>query len=431
MSSGTGTERAAGGAAPPARRPPTTGHSPARMVEAYERDRLAYLRAAAEEHGPVVELSPGTVLVAEPHAAHEVLRRTNTDFLTSANIMLEEIETQKGDPGLEEWMDGRRRMQSAMATDLFTGHRLWLAERTRELAGQWAEQGEVRTAVADLERMMGRSFVRFWFGNRSVPEVSGAVHALLAALLPIVASPFRFPAPLRAVMPRYARAHRARRRLVEGIRAAVAVPGSGGLADTLIAAGMPPELLVRMLVSNGIASYGVPAAALSWSLTELARHPGVADATAEAVRGLGRDDDAPDEVRWVLDESLRLWPPTWLLFRNALGTQVCGGWQLPADCAVMVSPYVIQRTAGCYEDPDTFRPERWRELTPERGAFLPFGAGPRMCVGARLARAELETVLGQLAATLDLGLLGGAHPEADVQRIMTPVGSGFTARARG
>ncbi|MFG3256927.1 cytochrome P450 [Streptomyces sp. NPDC048172] len=430
MSSGTSTEVETDGAAR-TRRPPSTGHSPARMVEAYERDRLGHLRAAFEEHGPVVELSPGTVLVAEPNAAHEVLRRTNTDFLTAANLMLEDMETQKGDPVLEEWMDGRRRMQAAMATDLFTEHRQWLAEQTGELADRWARQGEVRAAVDDLERMMGRSFVRFWFGTRSVPRVSDAVSTLLKALLPIVASPFRFPAPVRAVMPRFVRAHRARRRLVDEIREAMAAPGSGGLADRLAEAETPPELLVRMLVSNGIASYGVPAAALTWSMTELARHPEAAEETAESVRAFGRDDDSPDEVRRVLDESLRLWPPTWLLFRNACGEQVCGEWQLPADCAVMVSPYVIHRTAECYgDDPDAFRPARWRDLTPDRGAFLPFGAGPRMCVGARLARAELETVLGRLTADLDLGLIGGTPPTPDVQRVMTPVGPGFTARRR-
>ncbi|GAA2080001.1 cytochrome P450 [Streptomyces albiaxialis] len=429
MSGGTNTEAEADGAQR-TRRPPSTGHSPARMVEAYERDRLTHLRTAVERHGPVVELSPGTVLVTDPEAAHDVLRRTNTDFLTAANLMLEDMETRKGDPVLEEWMDGRRRMQAAMATDLFTDHRRWLAEQTRELAARWARQGEVRTAVDDLERMMGRSFVRFWFGTRTVPQISDAVSTLLKALLPIVASPFRFPAPVRKVMPRYARAHRARRRLVDGIREAVAAPGTGGLVDKLVAAGTPHELLVRMLVSNGIASYGVPAAALSWSMTELARHPDVAGETAEAVRALGRDDEAPDEVRHVLDESLRLWPPTWLLFRNARGEQSCGEWRLPADCAVMVSPYVIHRTADCYEDPDVFRPARWRDLTPERGAFLPFGAGPRMCVGARLARAELETVLAQLTAGLDLGLPGPHPPKPDVQRIMTPTDPVFTARRR-
>ena len=87
---------------------------------------------------------------------------------------------------------------------------------------------------------------------------------------------------------------------------------------------------------------------------------------------------------------------------------------------VMVSPYLIHRTAACYDQPEMFRPSRWQDLDVPNGAYIPFSSGPRWCVGARFAVAEISTVIGVLARTLRFRLDGPVQP--DTRATLTPSG---------
>lgn len=390
---------------------PSAGLSPAELLSRYERDRLGFLRSMVDRHGPVLQLAAGTVLIAEPSAAQEVFRTTNSAFLMSRDRMQQEVGARRGDEGLEEWMRGRRAIQAAMTPSALTEHSAWLAAETDRLAESWLGRGVIHGAVADLETLMARSFARFCFGTRPAAGVVEGIRDLLQALFPIVSSPLRAPAPLRRVLPRYVRARRADARLRDALTGAVNAPGSGGIAEALLGGQLPLATVVRMLVATGIAAYGVPASTLAWALTELARNADVADtAAAESMM-----------QRWVLAETLRLWPATWLVYRSTEREVTCAGWVIPGQSAVMVCPYLIHRTAACFDRPDEFIPSRWADLTPPAGAYLPFGSGPRRCVGSRLAVAELETALRVLACRLRASLPAGP-PTPDVRRTLTAAG---------
>jgi cytochrome P450 len=155
-----------------------------------------------------------------------------------------------------------------------------------------------------------------------------------------------------------------------------------------------------------LAGHETTALALSYALDLLARHPA---ASAELQRELtavsgGRSPQAEDATklkycRAVVKESLRLYPPAWAMGREVLKEMTLGGETLVPGTQVIVSPWVIHRDPAVFRDPLAFRPERWLNGETDelpKLAYLPFGAGPRVCIGNHFA--ELEATL--LLATL-------------------------------
>lgn len=406
--------------------PTVTGLSAGTLIGRYERDRLGFLLAAARQYGGAVTLAPGTVLLNDPAAIHEVLRRTNTDFLLASDIMRNEVSGERGDPDTEAWLAGRRAVQSGMTPQALREHRRWLAVEVDRLAAAWLGAGRVLRPLADLESLTARSFARFCFGSRPAADVPERTGALLAALAPVVGSPFQLPRILH-FLPRYRRVFKARQALERALETAIGAPGSGGLVEAIDRAGLDRAATVRMLVSTSVAAYRVPAAAAAWTLLELARHRAVADDCADAATETARDTP-PAPLTWAISEALRLWPPTWLIFRRGQGQQACGQWRIPADAAVMISPYVVHRTAGCYDAPDEFRPERWAALRPEPGAYLPYGGGSRWCVGNPLAEMELATIVAGLIRRIRFEVAGQTRPQ--VLTTMVPQDLILTARPR-
>jgi cytochrome P450 len=108
-------------------------------------------------------------------------------------------------------------------------------------------------------------------------------------------------------------------------------------------------------------------------------------------------------ARQVLEESLRLYPPSVVLPRQANGPDVLGGHAVPEDAAVLVSQYVVHRHPDFWDEPEPFDPERFlpeRAAARHRFTFIPFGGGPRVCIGREFALMEGQIVLAILARAL-------------------------------
>ena len=109
---------------------------------------------------------------------------------------------------------------------------------------------------------------------------------------------------------------------------------------------------------------------------------------------------------------MRLYPPAWIIGRRALADYPIGGYVVPARSILVMSPYVMQRDARFYADPERFDPDRW---TPEfraalpKFAYFPFGGGPRQCIGESFAWMELILLVATIAQQWRLRLVPG-HP---------------------
>jgi cytochrome P450 len=109
----------------------------------------------------------------------------------------------------------------------------------------------------------------------------------------------------------------------------------------------------------------------------------------------------------IAAESLRLFPPVWCFGRQAVVDDDLGGYRIPADGLVMVSPFVTHRHADFWSDPETFDPDRFlpeRSVGRHRFAYFPFGAGHQQCIGAQLATMEVQAILAMVAQRYRLQL---------------------------
>jgi cytochrome P450 len=170
--------------------------------------------------------------------------------------------------------------------------------------------------------------------------------------------------------------------------------------------------------------------ALIWSLYLLGRHSEAEQALAADVgRVLGGRPPAHADLasltwpRLVLEEAMRLFPPTWIIGRTAVGEDRFGSYRLPAGAHLAISQFVTHRHPEYWDRPLDFDPERFR---PERaagqprGAYFPFGYGPRACIGRTFAMLEMQLILAAIVGRYRVLGVPGPAPEPDPQISLRP-----------
>lgn len=179
-----------------------------------------------------------------------------------------------------------------------------------------------------------------------------------------------------------------------------------------------------------LAGFETTANALNWTFVLLSRHPEIdARLRRETTAVLGGRapslEDLPSlpYALAVLKESMRLFPPAWILARMAESDDVVCGTAVPKGTLVMMSPYATQRDPKLWKDPERFDPERFLNGGADalhRYAYFPFGGGPRQCIGNAFALMEAHLVIATVAQACRLELVEPGEPEADPTVTLRP-----------
>jgi cytochrome P450 len=187
-------------------------------------------------------------------------------------------------------------------------------------------------------------------------------------------------------------------------------------ADPAVGAQRMRDELVTLL----LAGHETTASTLSWTFSLVDRYPEVGERLrAEAREALGDRRPTHDDLTRlpytarVLSEAMRLYPPVWILTRKAQADDDVGGYRVPGGADVLVCPYTLHRNREFWPDPERFDPERFapeRSADRPRYAYLPFGAGPRFCVGNHLGLLEATFVVAMVSRELRLVRPDGGRP---------------------
>jgi len=207
--------------------------------------------------------------------------------------------------------------------------------------------------------------------------------------------------------------------------------GSHGndLLGLLLDSGLSDAEIRNELVTMVIAGHETVAAGLAWTLMLLAEDQSAQDRVRAEVAGhpgpvslLGHRDTMP-WTRAVVDESLRLFPPAWALSRRSYRSDVIGGREVPAGTLVIVSPWLVHRRSDSWPDPLAFRPDRFLGARRPLPGYLPFGQGPRLCIGREFALGQMIVVLSRLLGAFRVDVpQPWQRPTAEAQVAVHPRG---------
>lgn len=222
--------------------------------------------------------------------------------------------------------------------------------------------------------------------------------------------------PLSVPTPRARAARQGLRRLEAWARRLEDATDRSGntLPAVLLRAGVEPRRRRDELLTFLLAGHETTAAVLSWAWWLLGTHP---EAEARFHAELDSVLDGPPTLddlqrlpftRAVIDETMRLYPPVWLVPRHCLGAEQVAGLDIPPRSDVLLCTYTMHRHPDLWPEPEEFRPERFlvsrgsRDERTIQGAYLPFGLGARSCLGGRFALLEAQLVLASVGRQIRL-----------------------------
>jgi enediyne biosynthesis protein E7 len=426
------------GATPGGPRPPGPRRREAvPLLRRMARNRLEVMTRIAADYGDAsrLPLGPKTLyFFNSPEHAKHILADNPLNY--HKGIGLVHARQALGDGLLtsegEAWKRQRRTMQPVFQAKRINQQLGAVAEEAERLTARLrAHVGggavDVRAMMTDLTLgVLGRTLLAADLSEwSSIGDDFEAVQdQAMFEMMSLNAVPWWLP------LPRQARFRRARARLeavVAQLRTRrLAQPTTEGddvvsrLIEVTHAEPDQAAALRRMrdeLVTLLLAGHETTASTLSWAFHLVDRHPRVwARLHEEAVSVLaGGPPSLADLHRLtyttqVVEEVMRLYPPVWILPRLAQQADEIGGWAVPAGADVLICPYTLHRHPAHWDRPETFDPDRFAPGAAARRAryaYLPFGAGPRFCIGSNLGMMEAMVVLATVARDLRLRTVPG------------------------
>ncbi len=384
-------------------------------------------------------------LVSDPQLIKDVLVTHNKNFVKSRGLerakrLLGEGLLTSEDP---VHLRQRRLMQPAFHRDRIAEYGRTMVAYAEQMRDEWRE-GDALDIAQEMQRLTLSIAGKTLFDLDVTHQASEVGRALTEVMESFWTTMLPFVDVLEWMpIPQLRRARAARARLDSVIYSMIAErrAASGGCRDRgdllsmLLLAhdeedanrGMSDRQVRDEAMTIFLAGHETTANALTWTWYLVSQNPEVERRLHEEVDRVlqGRaptiaDIPALGYVERVVTESMRLYPPAWIIGRRAVSPYMLGDFMAPARSIIVMSPYIIQRDARYYPNPEHFHPDRW---TPEfraqlpKFAYFPFGGGPRQCIGESFAWMELILVVATLAKGWSLSLVPG-HP-VEPQAVVT------------
>jgi cytochrome P450 len=420
-------------------------------LPALRHDGLSSLIDGANRYGDVVRFVFGPriahlteYLIRDPEHIHYVLFEARESYVKSYQYKLmgralgEGLITSDG----ALWARQRRLVQPGFRHSQVLALAGTMIEASSEVSRTWRElavegkpvdmAGEMmrltldtvgRTLLSsDLADEVGSISPAVGFLEQDMVERMSSVSGFASLLSPQIPTPAnrRMLAALRTLDSAVNGLIARRRALPESERPADLLSMLMAARDAETGRSMDDRQIRDEVMTLFVAGHETTANALSWTWYLLSTHTLVARRLREELRSvLAGRDLAPEDVeklaytKAVVEEAMRLYPPVAAITREALHDDEIGGFHIPARTTVMISPWVSHRNPRFWPAPEAFDPDRFLPGSVERPrlAYLPFGAGPRQCLGTGFALQEMVIALGVLAARFDPALVPGQRVE--------------------
>jgi cytochrome P450 len=404
--------------------PGPRGHLLLGSLPEFRRDVLGYLSAWARQYGDVVPIRlprRRLVMLSHPDLIEDVLtaharRTTKTALLNMLRPILGDgLLLSEGDT----WLRQRRLIQPAFHRQRIAAYGDVMAGYAERAMQEWKD-GQTRDVHADMMAVTQAIVAKTLFDavvSDTAWDVGQALHVLTEDFsrrrTRLFELPGWIPTPARR---RYRAAVEQLDRIVYDIIAARRRSGEdrGDLLSILLAARdaddgsrMTDQQVRDEIMTLFLAGHETTAVSLSWTWYLLAQHPAVEAQLVDEVRRVlaGRLPTVADLPRlryteMVVTESMRLYPPAFMVTRRVVEPFEVGGHRMAPDTTLVMSQWVVQRDERWFEAPEAFRPERWENDLAKRlprYAYFPFGGGPRLCIGNTFATMEATLLLATIA----------------------------------
>lgn len=406
--------------------PPVVGGYPiVGVLPEVWKDPLAFFVNAARTHGRIAQFDLGPrrfYLVSHPDDIKYVLQDNNRnygkdDYAVLKAFLGEGLVTSEGDL----WRRQRRLMQPSFHRNEIAKLATMMTQAGEEMLARWAAQprGKPLDAASEMMLLTQTIIVRTMFStdvSQEAARLGRAFENVLQYLNQTMFSPIRIP--LDWPTPTNVRFRRSNAYVTETVYRIINERRQSGqhsadLLGMLLSArdedgeGMSDQQIRDEVMTIFFAGHETTASTLSWAWHLLGQHADARERLeAELAQALGGRtptfDDLPQlsYTRMVIDETLRLFPPGWMFVRSAQAADEVGGYHIPAQASMMISPYVTHRLPEYWPQPDRFDPERFNPEQPaerHRFAYLPFAMGPRKCIGDQFALVEATLLLAMIA----------------------------------
>ncbi|MFF3062290.1 cytochrome P450 [Streptomyces sp. NPDC057909] len=418
------------------------------------RDPLAFLESLPAE-ADLVQIRFGplrAVVVRDVELSRQVLREDQ--IFDKGGPLFEQIREVLG-YGLgtcpySEHRRQRRLTQPAFHRSRFSGYTQVMTAQAAAMTSDWRD-GEILDVLPEMMTLTIRTVAETMFSG-ALP--SDRFETVIEDLSVIVGGIYRralMPPVLNQLLtPANRRYHQARIRLRRTLGDIIMERRADAndrcdLLSALLAArtddaqGMTDTEISDQVITFFAAGSETTAVLLSWVLYLLALHPEIEERVhAEATLVLENSPAAKFEhlpdlrlTGHVITETLRMYPPLWMLTRTATVDTQLGRYALPAGTTMVYSPYLIHHRSDLYVDRDRFDPDRWESAQLPRGAFIPFGAGARRCIGDQFGIAEAVLTLATITARWRLMSVPGQRVRPVAASTLKPRGLKLRAIMRG